>query len=184
MIQTTRLQLLPCTLKYFEALLHGNEALAQILGIDVPEHWTEFPEMVLVAYDKLRNDPALLGWFFYLAIHKADNRLIGTGGFKGRPTPDGVVEIGYEVSADYREQGYATEMAEVLIRFAFNHSYVQKVIAHTLEEYNAAVKVLQKAGMRFAGAVNGTDAGELWRWEITREQYEAVQAAHQTTGLP
>lgn len=181
MIQTLRLQLLPCTLKHFEALLHGNEALAQTLGIDVPEQWTEYPEMVLVAYDKLRNDPSLLGWFFYLAIHKTENRLIGTGGFKGRPTPDGVVEIGYEVSLEYREQGYATEMAETLVRFAFNHSYVNKVIAHTLEEYNAAVIVLQKNGFHFAGAVNGTDAGELWRWEITREQFEATNTAHQST---
>lgn len=181
MIQTLRLQLLPCTLKHFEALLHGNEALAQTLGIDVPEQWTEYPEMVLVAYDKLRNDPSLLGWFFYLAIHKTDNRLVGTGGFKGRPTPDGVVEIGYEVSLEYREQGYATEMAATLIRFAFNHSYVNKVIAHTLEEYNAAVIVLQKNGFHFAGAVNGTDAGELWRWEITREQFEAANTAHQSS---
>lgn len=181
MIQTLRLQLLPCTLKHFEALLHGNEALAQTLGIDVPEQWTEYPEMVLVAYDKLRNDPSLLGWFFYLAIHKTENRLVGTGGFKGRPTPDGVVEIGYEVSLEYREQGYATEMAGTLIRFAFNHSYVNKVIAHTLEEYNAAVIVLQKNGFHFAGAVNGTDAGELWRWEITREQYEAANTAHQSS---
>ncbi len=170
--------MLPCSLKYFEAVLHGNEALAQVLGVDVPENWTEYPEMVLVAYDKMRNDPALLGWFFYLAIHKADNRLIGTAGFKGRPTPEGVVEVGYEVSPDYREHGYATEMAETLIRFAFGHSYVSKVIAHTLEEYNAAVKVLQKCGLHFAGAVNGTDAGELWRWEITREQYEALATAH------
>jgi [ribosomal protein S5]-alanine N-acetyltransferase len=181
MIQTLRLQLLPCTLKHFEALLHGNEALAQTLGIDVPEQWTEYPEMVLVAYDKLRNDPSLLGWFFYLAIHKTDKRLVGTGGFKGRPSPEGVVEIGYEVALEYREQGYATEMAATLIRFAFSHSYVTKVIAHTLEEYNAAVIVLQKNGFHFAGAVNGTDAGELWRWEITREQFEAANTAHQSS---
>ncbi|MFD2889666.1 GNAT family N-acetyltransferase [Chitinophaga cymbidii] len=183
MIQTLRLQLLTCTLQHFEALLHGNEALAQTLGVDVPENWTEYPEMVLVAYDKLRNDPSLTGWFFYLAVHQADNRLIGTASFKGRPTPEGVVEIGYEVSPDYREQGYATEMGLALIRFAFSHPYVSKVIAHTLEEYNAAVKVLQKCGLRFAGAVNGTDVGELWRWEITREQYEAAATAHQSSGL-
>lgn len=173
MIQTSRLQLLPCTLQYFEALLHGNEALAQILGADVPEQWTEFPEMVLVAYDKLRNDPSLLGWFFYLALHKEDNRLIGIAGFKGRPNAQGIVEIGYEVSAAYREQGYATEMAGTLIRFAFSHPYVTKVIAHTEEEYNAAVTVLQKSGMRFAGEINGREAGELWRWEISREEFEA-----------
>jgi len=182
MIQTTRLQLLPCTLKFFEAVLQGNEALAQMLGADVPEDWTEFPEMVLVAYDKMRNDPALLGWFFYLAVHRADNRLIGTASFKGRPDANGVVEIGYEVSVAYREQGYATEIAQTLIRFAFSHPQVTKVIAHTEEEYNAAVKVLQKAGMRFAGAVHGADAGELWRWEITREQFQSADAdtAHQS----
>lgn len=182
MIQTTRLQLLPCTLKFFEAVLQGNEALAQLLGADVPEDWTEFPEMVLVAYDKMRNDPALLGWFFYLAVHRADNRLIGTASFKGRPDANGVVEIGYEVSVAYREQGYATEIAQTLIRFAFSHPQVTKVIAHTEEEYNAAVKVLQKAGMRFAGAVHGADAGELWRWEITREQFQSADAdtAHQS----
>ncbi|MGN6509198.1 MAG: GNAT family N-acetyltransferase [Chitinophaga sp.] len=182
MIQTTRLQLLPCTLKFFEAVLQGNEALAQLLGADVPEDWTEFPEMVLVAYDKMRNDPALLGWFFYLAVHRADNRLIGTASFKGRPDANGVVEIGYEVSVAYREQGYATEIAQTLIRFAFSHPQVTKVIAHTEEEYNAAVKVLQKAGMRFAGAVHGADAGELWRWEITREQFQSAGAdtAHQS----
>lgn len=173
---------MPCTLKFFEAVLQGNEALAQLLGADVPEDWTEFPEMVLVAYDKMRNDPALLGWFFYLAVHRADNRLIGTASFKGRPDANGVVEIGYEVSVAYREQGYATEIAQTLIRFAFSHPQVTKVIAHTEEEYNAAVKVLQKAGMRFAGAVHGADAGELWRWEITREQFQSAGAdtAHQS----
>lgn len=174
--------MLPCTLMHFEELLRGNEALAQTLGIDVPENWTEYPEMVLVAYDKLRNDPSLMGWFFYLAIHRADNRLIGTASFKGRPTVDGVVEIGYEVSVDYREQGYATEIGQALIRYAFNDPHVTKVVAHTLEEYNAAVKVLQKCGLRFAGTVNGTDAGELWRWEITREQFETTATAHQSSG--
>lgn len=173
MIQTERLILLSCTLAHFEALLHGNEVLAKKLGIDVPEKWTEFPEMILVAYDKLRNDPSLLGWFFYFAIHRADNRLIGIASFKGKPTPDGVVEIGYDVSQNYREQGYATEMGQALIRFAFNHPYIQKVIAHTEDEYNASVKVLQKCGLRFTGVVNGTDAGQLWRWEITRQAYEA-----------
>lgn len=174
--------MLPCTLMHFEDLLRGNEALAQTLGIDVPENWTEYPEMVLVAYDKLRNDPSLMGWFFYLAIHRADNRLIGTASFKGRPTVDGVVEIGYEVSLDYREQGYATEIGQALIRYAFEHPHVTKVVAHTLEEYNAAVKVLQKCGLRFAGTVNGTDAGELWRWEISREQFETTATAHQSSG--
>jgi RimJ/RimL family protein N-acetyltransferase len=173
MIQTPRLQLLPCSLEHFELLLQGNDHLADLLGISIPDGWTEYPEMVLVAYDKLRNDPAMLGWFFYLVIHRADERLIGAGGFKGKPNGDGTVEIGYEITADYREKGFGTEMAEALIRFAFGHSYVHRVIAHTEEEYNASVKILQKAGMRFVGTIKNKEGEDLWEWEITRQQYES-----------
>ena len=172
MILTSRLQILPCTLQYFEALLQGKEVLGNLLNIDVPEFWTEFPEIVLVAYDKLRNDPSMLGWFLYLVVHREDKCLIGAGGFKGRPDNNGVVEIGYEITAAYREQGYGTELTQALIRFAFNHSYVQKVIAHTEEEYTASVKVLQKSGMSFAGE---NPDQQLWKWEISRARYECPQ---------
>lgn len=172
MIETSRLQLLPCTLHHFEALFQGEEVLADLLDITVPDDWTEYPEMVLLAYDKLRNDPSMLGWFFYLVIHKEDKQLIGTGGFKGKPGESGVVEIGYEIAPAYREQGYATEMVKALIDFSFSHTYIDKVRAHTLEEYNAAVKVLQKAGMHFAGAFTSEDEDELWRWEISRSDYK------------
>lgn len=169
MILTPRLQLLPCTLQYFEALLQGEEVLGELLDIHIPDSWTQFPEVILVAYDKLRNDPSMLGWFFYLVIHQDDKCLMGAGGFKGRPDRNGTVEIGYEITPGYREQGYGTELTQALVRFAFNHSYVQKVIAHTEEEYNAAVKVLQKSGMHFVGEA----PEQLWRWEISREQYNA-----------
>lgn len=171
MIETSRLQLLPCTLQHFEALFQGEEVLAKLLGITVPEDWTEYPEMVLLAYDKLRNDPSMLGWFFYLVIHKEDKQLIGTGGFKGKPGENGAIEIGYEIAPAYREKGYATEMVEGLVRFAFSHPHISRVMAHTLEEYNAAVKVLQKSGMHFAGAFTDQEEDELWRWEIKREDY-------------
>lgn len=166
--------MLPCSLEYFELLLQSNDHLADLLGITIPDTWTEYPEMVLVAYDKLRNDPTLLGWFFYLVVHRNDKTLIGAGGFKGRPSADGVVEMGYEISHDYREQGLGTEMAEGLIRFAFGHSYVKSVIAHTEEEYNASIKILQKVGMKFVGAVKNKDGEDLWKWEITREQFSGA----------
>jgi len=174
MIQTPRLQLLSCSLQHFEWLLQGNDVLAGMLGINVPEHWTEYPEMVLVAYDKLRNDPSMLGWFFYLVIHEEDQCLIGAGGFKGKPNAKGMVEIGYEIAPDYRDHGYGSELALGLINFAFGHSYIQRVIAHTEEDYNASVKILQKAGMHFVGAVKDQEDDRLWQWEITREHFEAI----------
>ncbi|PUZ26644.1 Acetyltransferase (GNAT) domain-containing protein [Chitinophaga costaii] len=170
-MQTSRLHLIFCKLEYFEALLHGPQHLAELLAIKIPEHWPPYTELVLVAYDKLRNHPELDGWFFYLVVHKTDRTLIGTGGFKSLPDANGVVEVGYEVQEDYREQGYGTELLEALIDYAFAHAAVTEVIAHTLEEYNATVKVLQKCGLTFAGSMP-TDDEPLWRWSLRREVYE------------
>ncbi len=72
---------------------------------------------------------------------------------------------------DYRDQGYGTELLQALIDYAFAHPEVTGIIAHTLEEYNATVKVLQKCGLTFAGSMPAED-GPLWRWSLTREVYE------------
>jgi len=172
MILTKHLQLMPCTLHHFELFLQGSDVLASQLDITISENWIEYPEVILVTYDKLRNDPTLLGWFFYMVILKESKQLIGAGGFKGKPSADGTVEIAYEISPEHREKGYGTEMAQALINFAFGHSYVTNVIAHTEEEYNASVKILQKVGMSFVGAIRNKDNEELWEWKITREQFE------------
>lgn len=171
MINTRRLELIPCELQHYEAVLQGNSVLSKQLGVTVRSGWTESPEAILISYDKLKNDPSLVGWFFYMIIHKEKKELIGTGGFKGKPDKDGTVEIGYEIRPDYREQGYARETAEALIRFAFSFPGIQKVIAHTLEEYNPSVKVLQNNGLKFAGTFPDQDDGKLWRWELKRENY-------------
>ncbi|PUZ28449.1 GNAT family N-acetyltransferase [Chitinophaga parva] len=171
-MQTSRLKLIFCKLEYFEALLQGSHQLADLLKINIPEHWTQYPELVLVAYDKLRNHPELNGWFFYLVIHKEDRTLMGTGGFKSLPDANGVVEVGYEIHEDYREQGYGTELLQALIDYAFAHPQVTEVIAHTLDEYNAAVKVLQNCGLTFVGSKPAADEKDpLWRWSLTREVY-------------
>ncbi|GAA4300419.1 GNAT family N-acetyltransferase [Compostibacter hankyongensis] len=174
MIVTPRLFLYACELKHYEAVLQGGDALSRLLNTEVPEKWTETPELVLVAFDKMKSDPSLLGWFFYFIVHQRDNRLIGTGGFKGKPSASGAVEIGYEIVPDYRDQGYATETASALIDFAFSHSEIRKVVGHTLSEFDAAVRVLQKAGLQF---VKTEGSGDLCRWEITRAAYTGGRTA-------
>jgi hypothetical protein len=46
------------------------------------------------------------------------------------------------------------------------------VDAHTLAERNGSVRVLEKVGMTFMGAVNDPDDGEIWHWSLSREDYE------------
>lgn len=173
MIETDRLRLIPCDIPHYEAVMKGGAALSQLLEVQVSEPWTEFPEGILISYDQMKSDPSLYGWFFYFIIHKAENKIIGNGGYKGKPDEQGVVEIGYEIMPDYRGQGYATEMVKGLLNNAFSYPEVNKVIAHTLPDYNASVRVLQKAQLKFNGVLKDfEDEAEVWEWEITRGIYE------------
>jgi ribosomal-protein-alanine N-acetyltransferase len=56
--------------------------------------------------------------------------LVAGAGFLGPPV-DGVVEIGYSVVPATRGRGYATEIVQALVSYAFEHETVTEIIAHT-----------------------------------------------------
>ena len=56
-------------------------------------------------------DPWTLG---FSLVHRDSETVVGSAGFKGPPTPDGVVEISYGVNPDHQGNGYATEAAQAL----------------------------------------------------------------------
>ena len=76
--------------------------------------------------------------------------LVGWGGFKGAPA-DGLVEVGYEIAESRRGQGLATAATEAMVAEAFRDENITAVIAHTLPERNASVRVLEKAGFAHDG---------------------------------
>ena len=165
-IETKSLRLIPCDTEILKAAIAGNENLAAKLKVTVEDNWTEFGIGPLqYSLDKL-SETEECGWWTYLPIHKHDNKIVGTGGYKGRPTADGTVEIGYEIAPDYRNQGLATEMTKGLVDNAFNDKTVKTVIAHTLGAENASTKVLRKCGFEKVGEINDPDDGLLWKWQL------------------
>jgi ribosomal-protein-alanine N-acetyltransferase len=176
MIETPRLRLIACELRHFEAILTDQGRLGQMLGVTVPGDAFDFPGVMTIEamrfmHEGLKADPGVKGWWTYLFVHAADGVLIGPGGYKGRADEEGAVEIGYAIVGKYRGQGLATEAARGLIDHAFSHEHVRRVDAHTLAEPNASVRVLEKAGMRFAGAVPDPDLGQVWRWSLHRADH-------------
>ena len=110
-------------------------------------------------------DPWILGF----QIVRRDNDVnVGQCGFKGPPTPDGVVEIAYGVEPESEGNGFATEAAQALVDYAFQHKDVLLVRAHTLPEANASTCVLTKCGFRHVGETTDPDDGPVWRWEKQR----------------
>ncbi len=176
MIETQRLRLIPCELRYFEAILTDPKRLEPMLGVTVFDDGLDFPgaasiDTVRSLYKRLRANPSLLEWWTYLFVHVEDGVLIGQGGYKGEADESGMVEIGYAIVPAYRRQGLATEAAQGLIDHAFAHAPVKMVDARTLAERNTSTRVLERVGMRFAGAANDANVGEVWRWSLPRADY-------------
>ena len=91
--------------------------------------------------------------------------LVGTCGFKGPPTADGTVEIGYGILPEFRRHGYATEATQGLITHAFAHPEVARVIAETFPDLFPSIGVLRKIGFSYAG--EGSEPGVV-RYELRR----------------
>ena len=92
--------------------------------------------------DKWINDD-----FVWAAINKETNYFIGWFMLKETISKD-YPEIGFMLDKSYWNQGFATEIALRLIKYAKNELGVSKVIASTDVDNIASVKVLQKIGMR------------------------------------
>lgn len=168
-IETKNLKLIPCDMQILQSAIQGNEILAKKMNVIVQDNWTEFGVGALqYSLDKLSESEEEKNWWTYFPIHKQDNKLIGSGGYKGKPTADGTVELGYEIAPDYRNLGFATEMTKGLIENAFKDERVKLILAHTLGQDNPSTKVLLKCGFKKVEEINDPDDGLIWKWELKR----------------
>ena len=165
-ISTERLVLVNASNRILENILANT--LAEYLDVMIPDPWSEFGDAPFkYALEKIKANPVSEIWWSWLPVLKSENKLIGNAGYKG-PPEDGMVEIGYEVARDYRHQGYATEIANVLVENAFTHADVHTIIAHTLPEENASVRVLRKCGFTFVTEVIDPEDGLIWKWQLRK----------------
>jgi RimJ/RimL family protein N-acetyltransferase len=176
-IVTERLALVPATPALLEAALAGNARLASALHAVVPASWPHrFLDDQALRYvlARLEESSARSGWWLYFVVlpeATGTRTLIGSAGYKGPPTRDGSVEIGYGIVDDRQRRGYATEAARGLIARAFSFPEVGLVVAETLPELLPSIGVLRKCGFRDAGT--GSEPGVI-RFELDRESYESV----------
>ena len=175
MLVTKRLELHELRLEHKVAFHQGREALSGLLGVTVPLEWPEFPEaFTLPGIEAVSvGEPKFNRWPGYLFIDRSKGTLIGNGGYAGEPNEAGEVEVGYEVAPSYRNLGYASEAVRGMVDHALQVAEVTAVIAHTLAEENASVRVLRKVGFQWDGEIVSEDAGAIWRWRITRDEDHA-----------
>lgn len=174
MIVTDRLELIPATAELTQAALDGQRALAATLGASVPATWPpQFldPPALEFTLKRLREGPEQAGWWLHFLVlpqGEGGRLLIGSAGYKGPPSPDGMVEIGYGIVGDQQRRGYASEAARGLLAHAFAYPAVHKVIAETLPELTRSIGVLTRCGFHLIG--EGSEPGVI-RFELTRAEY-------------
>ncbi|HEV7389780.1 MAG TPA: GNAT family N-acetyltransferase [Gemmatimonadaceae bacterium] len=169
MIQTEHLTLMPNGPDQLLALIERPEEYEARAGFPAAAGLREFfvsDDVSQSFLESLRTlsepDPWRLG---FAAVHRGARMVIGSGGFKGPPDSDGVVEIAYGIVPAFQRRGYATEVARALVEYALRDNTVRRLIAHTLREHNPSTKVLKKCGFEFIGEVVEPDDGPVWRWE-------------------
>lgn len=163
-LRTERLQLVAVTLELARTELADPRRLEKLLHAHVPPSWPpplNDGNTLGWTVARLTESPEAVGWYAWYFLHRehAELRLIGMGGFTGRPTADGTVEVGYSIVPECHRFGFAPEAVRALTAWAFAHPEVTRVVAHTLPRLVPSIRVLEKCGFAAAGA--GAEAGTL-----------------------
>jgi len=161
------IRLLTPDLALLDAALAGRATLTRALGHDIADGWEVFARSVARARDAVASDPGGTRWGTRFFVCDDPPTLVGWGGFKG-PPQDGAVEIGYAVAPGWRGRGVASAAVLALLAEAWAAPGVEAVLAQTLAEPNASVRVLEKAGFAKAGEGADDSLGALWRWRLQR----------------
>ena len=171
-LSTPRLNLIPATAPLVRAELGQVDTFSKLLGAEIPANWP--PALLVDALpfflEQLERHPEQAGWLSWYWVLRGDPepKLVGSGGFKGCPQPDGTIEVGYSVLPQYQRRGYATEAVSGLLSWAFAHAEVSRVIAETLLDNERSIRLLEKLSFLCTG--QGSEPN-LTRFELARASY-------------
>ena len=154
-IEADRLALVPGTPELLAAERRDPAELARLLEAELPPDWPpEFHDSATIRYaaDAL-SAPDSAGWWIHYFVDSsaAPARLVGVGGYKGPPGPDGMVEVGYSVVPSAQRRGFATEAVRAMATAARRRG-AHRVRAETLPQLTPSIRVLEKAGFTPASA--------------------------------
>jgi len=158
------IELLELTPSHLERLLRGDQRLGPLEIADgaLP------PEFILRAALGVAHDETALSWLApRLFVSSVQGVVVGSGGFKGPPT-DGAVEIGYNVAASARGQGFATQAVRQLVQWAFETPDVLGVYAETAVDNPASRRVIEKAGFTQVGRRETVNDGHVDCWTLEK----------------
>ena len=118
---------------------------------------------------QVTSDPTINPWLVRLMVRREDGVIAGIINFHGPPDRDGVLEVGCEVAADCRRQGYAAEGAIGLATWAFAQPGVTRIRASVQPDNDASRRVVDAVGFVRNGEQLHPDRGRELLYELTAD---------------
>ncbi|MET0594853.1 MAG: GNAT family N-acetyltransferase [Polyangiaceae bacterium] len=162
-IRSPRLDLVVLAPALMDALITGDRAAARALAtFELREElFPEMPEDVALfcmRRDQVRADAAWAPWSLRAVVLRETNTVVGTANFHGPPgindtgTP-GAAEVGYTIFPDYRNAGFATEIAQTMLAWANRAHGVTHFISGVAPDNAPALRVNAKLGFVSTGNI-------------------------------
>ena len=85
--------------------------------------------------------------------------------------PDAPIEVGYLLIPDAWGQGFATEICTRLVRFAFEETALDQVVATVDSDNHTSRRVLEKCGLRFIGQRRAYAYDDVDWFEVERSSW-------------
>lgn len=150
-LETKRLRLRRFTEGDFENLCaqDGDPQVMKFVTNGLPRSHDEIAnwlKRVIAGY----NETSGLG--FWAAELKTNHQFVGTFGL-GLLPGRAETEIGFRILVKHWDRGYATEGCRELLKYAFEHLGLDRVVAITELENLASKKVLEKSGLKYNGDI-------------------------------
>lgn len=129
---------------------------------------------------------------FWAVVLRNTQKMVGHLYFKQiEPQEYFTWELGYIFNPEFHNRGYASEAAQALIGFGFEHSGIHRVIAHCDSRNVASWKVLEKIGMTREGSFRknvffrrNPDGSPLWvdsfEYAVLKEDWGPLEKASVT----
>ena len=134
------------------ALVDGDYALAGSLSnAEFSAGWPHDAEAVAGLgwhLGWLERDPAEAPWRIWLIIDNRTRAVLGSVNLKGRPEPDGTVEIGWGVEAAHRGSGVATRATRCVIDWVLAHPDVRCIVATIAHDNRASERLATRIACR------------------------------------
>lgn len=159
-LMTTRLRLRQITPEDTQSMmvLFGTEEMLRYLNMEP----LDTPEKAIGLIDWLGKEYEAHKGVDWAITRQEDGQFVGMCGLYRWERGDRKIDLGYHIAQAHWGQGFATEAAHAIIKWAFEHLDVHRIQADCTDGNIASERVMQKCGFKLEG---------IWRescWEHGR----------------